>query len=788
MATLIYEMLLTRIFSVTMWYHFAFVAVSIALFGMTVGANIVYLRPNWYPQERLPQVLCIQALWFAISTPLSFLTHLSIPFHIDKSLTSIYSVVLNYTIIAIPFVFSGIIVALVLTRYPRQVNRLYAVDLAGAAAGALIFIRLLEWVDGPNAVLIVALLAALSALCFGRREMDRLLRRRATAVLAGLAVFTALSIASARMNAPLLRVIWAKDTLDSRHFIDMWNAFSRVTVDAMGTAPFGWGLSPSSPADKPVDQMYLTIDGTAGTPITRFDGKDMSQFEYLRYDIVNLAHYLRSNTEVAVLGVGGGRDVLSALLFHQSGVRGLEINDNILRILGGQLRGYSGSLDRNPKVQLINDEARSWLSRTKDRFGIIQVSLIDTWAATSAGAFVLTENSLYTTEAWDIFLQRLHPDGILTFSRWYFPERPAEAYRLMALAVQSLKNRGIQDAGKHIIFARLLRHEADGPDGVGTIMISPQPFQPADEARVREVCQTMGFDVLFTPSKSEDPMFSRLTSGEDLQAISDSYPLRIDPPTDNSPFFFQMMRLKDIASVSTKQGYMTPNIRAVVVLGVLLFTVVLLTAVFIVAPLAMSSRMSDLAGAWPLLMYFSAIGLGFMFVEISQMQRLIVFLGHPTYGLGVVLFSLLLSSGLGSYASGRVLTAERHLVSAMIALIAVLAASSPLTRIAANALAGAETPVRIGAAVLLLAPMGLFMGIAFPVGMRLASQQALYLTPWLWGINGATSVCGSVLSACIALAFSISTAYWSGVACYVLALSAVLLMRGARELAESPAN
>jgi hypothetical protein len=525
--------------------------------------------------------------------------------------------------------------------------------------------------------------------------------------------------------------------------------------------------------------MYLTIDSNAGTPITRFDGHDTSKLEFLRYDIVNLVHYLRPGADVAVVGVGGGRDVLSALVFGQRSVCGIEINDNILKILSGRLGEYSGHLDRNPKVRLVNDEARSWLARTNLRFGVIQVSLIDTWAATSAGAFVLTENSLYTTEAWKLFLSRLQPGGILTFSRWYAQRHPEEAYRITSLAVAALKERGVRDPANHIIFVRTLSGKTEGPEGIGTILVSPQPFQTADEENLRGVCQRMGFDVLAAPSGSKDPMFTRLTSGEDLQAISDSYRLRIDPPVDDSPFFFQMLRLKDILRSRSNEDYMgANNNRAVLVLGQLLFIVVLLTGVFILLPLLALSDAGKAGGAWPLLIYFACIGLGFMFIEISQMQRLIIFLGHPTYGLSVVLFALLLFSGLGSWASSRFLSSERLSSVALVALVCVLAASAPMIRLTTASLAGAETPWRIAAAFLLLGPMGLCMGFAFPIGMRFATHRAVRLAPWLWGINGAASVCGSVLAACIALAFSISAAYWSGVACYALALASYKAMQG----------
>lgn len=678
LATLMYEILLTRIFSVTMWYHFAFMAISVGMFGMTVGAILVYLLPGTFTTDATRTHLARAALGFAAAIVVSFLTHLSIPFTAHASIAGLFAIALTYAVIAVPFVFSGICVCLALTRFPDSVGRLYAADLAGAALGCLLLIGLLEVTDGPTAVIAVAGLAALGAFLFSLAPEARGARRAAAGLSLALGAFVAGHTVLANHQLALLRLVWVKETVEPRALYEKWNSFSRIRVEGDPAAlrpPFGWGLSPAYPAERRVRELMLVIDANAATPLTRFTG-DPREIEHLKYDVTNLAHHLRPAARVLVVGTGGGRDLLAALAFGQRAVVGVEINRDVIEAVNGPFGDFTGHLDRDPRIVFVNDEGRSYVARHGDRFDVIQVSLVDTWAATAAGAFVLSENALYTLEAWTLFLSRLAEHGILTFSPWYSHGSP-ETYRLVSL----------------------------------------------------------------------------------------------------SPFFFNMIRLRDVFQSRTwrEEG---PNLRAVVVLAVLLVTVIVLTALCVIVPLLLTTDRAVLTGAPALLVFFAAIGLGFMFVEISQMQRLIVFLGHPSYGLSVVLFSLLVGSGLGSSLSDR--AGRRGAARFCLALLLIsLAVFGWLTPRVIEAFRGSVTPVRILVAAGILFPLGLVMGLAFPLGMRLAAARAAPLTPWLWGINGATSVCASVLAIAISLHAGISASFWTGVTCYAAAVLAYLCARGA---------
>ncbi|HEY9850497.1 MAG TPA: hypothetical protein V6D28_13615 [Leptolyngbyaceae cyanobacterium] len=780
LATLMFEILLTRIFSVTMWYHFAFMATSVAMFGMTVGAVLVYLLPKYFTQEKAKFHLATTALLFAISIVISFLLHLIIPFDPKITIAGVVSLGLTYLVISIPFIFSGINICLALTKFPHQVSKLYAFDLAGASLGCILLIYAISITDGPTAVIIVACLAGIGAVLFASETNNKRLVQIALISTLLLGSFAVVNTILVNQQSPLLRLMWVKGKYESAPIYEKWNSFSRVTVseDRDTQHPFGWGFSPVVPIKDKIEELVLKIDASAATVMTKFDG-DLNKLDYLKYDITNLAHHLRQDADVLAIGSGGGRDILSALLFGQKSVLGVEINHDIINAVTKNFADFTGNLDKNPKVKFVADEARSYIARSQDKFDIIQISLIDTWAATASGAFVLSENSLYTIEGWKVFLEHLTDKGILTVSRWYVGDTPNEMYRLTSLATSSLLKSSIQDPRNHIAIVRLMFGKMGDEDiGLGTMLVSKQPFSAQDLDKLQQVSQQMRFDIALSPRFAIDDNFKTIANGKTLDEFVAQYPVNIAPPTDDSPFFFNMLRLRDAFNPKLwYQEVWSSNMKAVVTLGALLIIVLVLTFLFIIVPLLLTTKKSALEGTLPLSVFFAGIGLGFMLVEISQMQRLIVFLGHPTYGLSVVLFSILLSSGLGSYSTQKVrikgIASEATI--RFLLLLFTIYVFGKFTPYAVSLFENATTIVRILVATGILLPLGFFMGMAFPLGMRVASTKSGELTPWLWGINGATSVCASVLAVCIALNSSISTSFWVGFVCYVLAVIAFVV-------------
>ncbi|PYS30365.1 MAG: hypothetical protein DMG11_05395 [Acidobacteria bacterium] len=751
------ELFLTRIFSVTMWYHFAFMAISLAMFGLAAGAVLVEVMRK----RDTHLTLAVTGLLFSLSSAICFTAQLYIPADPE---TELAWTALAFTLIAIPFVFAGIIVCVALTRFPSHTGALYAADLAGSAAGCVLTIPILNHIHAPTAVILNSAIAALAAAAFAVSIRGRFRWIAAASCVALLA------IATANQSAKFIEIQWIKGGRNhGGGKYEKWNALSRIYVGETGSDPFGWGMSPAYHPTQKLEQLYLNIDSGAATVITRFDG-NLERLEHLKYDVTALAHYLRKETSVLVIGVGGGRDILTSLVFGQKRVTGVEINPDILGVLTNHFADYAGNLAQTPGVTLVHDEARSYIARSHEKFGIIQASLIDTWAATSAGAYVLTENGLYTKEAWLTFLNHLTDDGILTMSRWYYEAQPAETLRLAALATSSLMDTGVEDPRRHIMIVRKQDSSEIGQYSVATILVSKRPYTDAEIDRVMQISREMEFLPVLTPRFAELPEFEAIATRGKYERLIATYPLNIQAPTDDTPFFFHMLRAGDLLKASTYQGMNDINLKAVKVLGTSLGIVVALSGIAIIAPLALRKRVREARSA-RLMVYFAAIGLAFMMVEIGQLERLIVFLGHPIYGLTVVLFVLLVASSLGSLCSNR---AGRWIWLLPFLLAAFIFASPAVT----YQLAAASTPLRIAISAMLLFPSGFFMGMAFPLGIKQAmSAHDGAPTAWYWGINGAFSVISSVLALVVAVFWGVTATLLVGLLAYVVALIALWSVR-----------
>jgi hypothetical protein len=762
LATVMFEVLLTRIFSLTMWYHFAFMAISIAMFGLTVGALLVFLRPAWWPEATLPRAMGMCAMLLAICMAAVVFLHISL--YTPMPYIDMAPMVVTFVVISVPFVFSGIFVCLALTRFPSQIGRLYAADLGGAAAGCLAVIAVLHWLDGVGAVLACAALACAAAvyLLAGPRRAVAL---ALTGILAGTAAWTGVYLA--QNEVAFFKIQHIKGHEEPAVEYERWNSFSRIAVlPPTGLGAQAWNLSTEFKQKKlGIESRYLHIDGHAGTQLIGFDG-DLKKVDFLRWDLPNFVQHLRPNGRIAVVGAGGARDVLTAQLFGQKRVVAVEINGDIMRVVNERFGGFTGHVDRLPGVTFVNDEARSYLARSKERFDIVVVTFVDTFAATAAGAYALTENSLYTVEGWDVFLDRLDDDGLLAVSRAVSPELG----RLVALGRAALVRMGAKDPEQHLLLVTNRHHTPLSVYPMGVVLVRKTPFGAAELERVHALARELNFDIEVEPGRAATPLLRALATGKDPQLVAASG-LNYEAPTDDQPFFFYMARASDWLRLGGGGG--SPVSSAAVVLAVLLFTVTGLTLACIALPLLLArTRLARGDGA--LLGYFAAIGMGFMLIEVSMLQRLIVFLGHPVYSLTVILFVLLLSGGLGSYLSGRIADdrLRRRGLQVLGVLAGVLVVAGLLVQPLVTSFAAAETPVRIAACAALLALMGLFLGMAFPLGMRLATGSRPQLAPWLWGVNGATSVLASVLAVVIAMLAGISTSFWTGVASYLLAVAA----------------
>lgn len=795
LATLALETALPRIFSVTMWYHYAFMAVSVAMLGMATGAAKVFVaRWTELDEKELTGRIARYSLYFSVATVLSLLALLSIPFVPRSTGVGIYSMAFIYAVAAVPFYFSGVVVSAILsTRFIALVSGLYAADLAGAAGGALLFFFFLRLTDAVSFVILVAALPALAGY---------LLNRRRTA-LAVCLLFVAL--AGANHFERFFRIEWQKVetgqlivAVDTLTEWEGWTPFSRITVQNYFDSAFGWGTSNTFPVEFPdykVGQKNLIIDAAAATIIT-MRGRPIEELQHLRYDITNLAHHIVPDARVAVIGVGGGRDLLSALHFKQKEVWGIEINERILEAITGPYRDFTYPFADFPNVHLVHDEARSFIERTDLKFDIIQASLIDSWAATASGAFVLTENSLYTVEGWEAFLSKLSDRGAVTMSRWYYKKRPGELLRLASLAYEALAAAGVEKPAEHIMLAATTfsfgddtglsdeekKARAENAYGTGTIIVSKKPFDGDAVNKFLTTCERYKFEVFLAAGYEGASIFQHIVDGDRRAAMIASYPLKLTAPTDDNPFFFNMLKPSALLQYSgiEKEGPLNTNLGAVRNLVILLGIVTVLALLLIIVPILSAM---EKGGAKMLLhpwsFYFAAIGFGFMLIEIALIQKFTVFLGHPTYSLLVVLCTILLFTGFGSWLAGR-LKGKLKPTHIFILLIAVVTAAGGVNMFVLPHLSGLPLAVRILYSAGVMAAIGTVLGMPFPTGMASLEGEQKEWGPWLWGINGALGVVSSVLATALSLFFGISVTFFVGVAAYLLALAACIAAVGVK--------
>lgn len=782
MSVLVQQICLTRILSVMTYFHLAFVSISMAMLGLTAGAVFVYMKG--YKGSDLPRILPQITGYYALSSVIALLFLCSTYFPFEQgSLNSAVALLKVIVIMALPFTLAGMAIALCLTRGDENgpISLRYAVDLIGAALGCLLCIPLLNTITGPYAVLSSALISYTASILFKRSLQDRPSTKNmddaiacATAI-ALLVILTGSQNTSSALQTPSFK---SPEMSSQRTDFSRWNSFSNIMVSPpFLKEAFYWGAGLNAPQSRQI-QRYVVIDGMAGTPMYDFGG-DYQKLDFLRYDITNLAYSIRHDGNAAVIGVGGGRDVMAARHFGFDRVTVVELNPIIIDLLTtiSPFAEFAG-LKNDPDIHFNVDDGRSWFARTHEKFNLIQMSMIDTFAATGAGGFTLSENGLYTVEGWQHFLNALTPDGIFTVSRWYAPGNLNETGRIAALALASLWRSGVRDATSHIYLA--------GAEHLATLLVSKAPFTDEELAKLDQRAASLGFTVLIHPKRgAHEGLLAQMTgfdNEESLNNFSRSQLLDVSAPTDDRPFFFNQLRLFSFGSIvqafssgssdAQLNGVVAGNLRAT--LGLLFVVVASAFAIIFVLLLPTLHAVRDVKKSYARsgTAYFLLIGLGFMLVEIALIQRTSLFLGHPTHGLAIALFSLILATGIGSFVSGRLnlLKTLNRLRIFPIATFSLLMLTAYIGPRLMTDYESASLLVRGVVAVLTIAPPALLMGFGFPVGMNLAERIDTQPTPWFWSVNGAAGVLASGLAVIISINFSIPVTLMSGAVCYLLLL------------------
>ena len=758
-ATLLLELGLTRLFSVVLFYHFAFLAISVALLGLGAGAVFAYLRREWlerWPVGELGARLCA-ANAVVIVAVLEIVLHSQVALYLDW--VNFRHLTVLYLAAAVPFFVTGLLFSIVFARHPGRVTQLYGADLAGGALACLALVPLLNIIGAPNTIVFAAFAVALAGVAWGSPR-----GRRAPAVLAVLLLL----LIALNFRGRLIDIVYAKGMKRIVPLYAKWNALSRVEVDEQG-----WAKA-------------IVIDADATTYLMNSDPHhwDEAYRRNLMSAAASVANVLRPHGEFAIIGPGGGVDVLRAVANGSPSITGIEINPIIANdIMRDRFADYVHHLYQIPEVHIHVGDGRSFIRNSRDQYDVVQMTLVDTWASTAAGAFALSENNLYTVEAFREYFEHLKPDGMIAITRWEFTQ-PREALRVVSQAMEALRELGVENSADNFIVVSDGELNVDGRPV--TVLAKKSPFTEDEQRAVlahilgkTPADANLNLHVLYLPATASlpgmsHPAFAELIGGQNARAFSQRYAYNVSPVTDNAPFFFFTLKPEQVLS-GTDQGGVDWKVNlGIAILGVVLIISVAAVIAFLVLPLALSPHARS--GRSLRVLYFVAIGLGYIMVEIAFIQRFVLFLGHPTYALTVVVFLLLLSSGLGSVLSRRWITKPIRVALAMAFIVIVLLVYVFALPHLLEALVGLPFVVKLAISGVLLIPLGFAMGMPFPSGLRALSSDAKTAhtkhgaVEWAWAMNAASSVLGSVLAVVIAIQFGLNVTLACGAAAYLLAM------------------
>lgn len=764
-ASLLLELALTRLFSVVLFYHFAFLAISIALLGLGAGGVFAYLlkkRIESIPTRTLAARLCLANGVVNVAV-LEIVLHSRVS--LDVTGMNFLRLTILYLAAAVPFFLAGLLVSVVFARETGRIPRLYGADLCGGALACLAVVPVLNWLGGPNAILVASLTLCVAAIVWAE---SRRMRRNGALLAVGLIALTA-----ANHGGRLIDIVYAKGMFRDPAWVEFarWNALSRVEVDRQGQAK------------------VIVIDADASTYIMNADLSHWKGTEWehnLMAAPPALANVLRPHGDFAIIGPGGGVDVLRAVANGSNSVTGIEINPIIATtIMRGRYADYAQHLYERPDVHIHVTDGRSFLRSTPQRFDVVQMTLVDTWASTAAGAFALSENNLYTVEAFREYFDHLKPDGMIAITRWEF-QHPREALRVVSVAMEALHRLGVANPARNFIVAS--QGDLD-EDGIPVVVLAKKTaFTPEEELAVtKHFDRYWQLNPLYMPSKPQANPFSELIARNNPYAFAKEYAYNVAPVSDNAPFFFFTLKARQIlGEKGLRQGIdWKVNLGVLVLLLVLVISVAAVLA-FLILPLALQ-RGAKRQSPGPLL-YFVAVGLGYLLVEIAFIQRFVLFLGHPTYALTVVIFLLMLSSGAGSLFSRLwIPKPEMGWVPLALVIVTILADVVFLPgRLVA--LVGMDFSSRLLVSGILLVPLGFVMGMPFPTGLRALAASSAPEFPagqdasnnaveWAWAMNAAASVLGSVLAMVIAIQFGLTVTLACGAGAYLIALVTMPALR-----------
>jgi spermine/spermidine synthase len=736
------QVLLTRLLSAVLFYDFVFLAISLALLGTGVGGMAVFVWPRFFDRINLESALTRWSTLLALLLAFSPLALVRLDYTYNNTITAgfVIGLVLACLVTLLSFLASGIALAMAIRGYPRATGRVYAYDLIGAGAGAALVVPTMWVVSAPTGIVVLGLGSAVAAILFaGRRVVAR------NVAIGALAVGLLMTI---------LCTTTGLDYLPSPYFpsvkpaADVWTPLDRV----LGYAPpkgssFGYIF---------YDRVYAPV------PVHR-PGQPYPNWRQLLTSSQSIGMAMARHGNILVIGGGGGRDIYDALSSGFRQVHVIELNTAIVNVVDNDLGSFSGRPYVAPGVHTVVGDGRAILADQTTKYDEIHIGFTDTLSGSSADAFALSEQNLYTVQSLEEYYDHLAPDGILNITR-NFHLVGDEALRMTVLTLQALQDRGITRPSRNVVV--ILGVGQFGAEA-GTVLSQLHPFTSAQLSEIRTLAAQRGDEIAYAPGGPYASAWKLLHSARTLSGFCTHYEFDVCPSTDNEPFFFNMTRLSGVFKTLPKSYVYT--IQPFTLLFVTVAILLVLAMIGFFVPLGFVDRKSRPPSGS--LLYFAAIGVGFLTLEITLIQRFVLFLGFPTYALSVVLCSLLIFTGIGAWLSTRWRNPRRAVMIDLAVASALIALSAYLLQPLLGHLITIPFAARVALSLVLLAPFGVTLGMAMPIGLRRVSALYPNCVPWAWGVNGFASVFGAAFGVFVAIEWGFAVATLLALACYLGALA-----------------
>lgn len=786
-SALAYEVLLMRLFSIIQWHHFAYMIISLALLGYGVSGIFLALNRDAL-QRRFPAAITANILLFSFSVPVCFALAQMIPFNPEEILWApiqLFYLLLLYLLLALPFFFAANVIGLSFYHYQTRVSLIYGADLLGAGSGSTGIILLLFLLFPEKILTVLTVLGIAAAVIvshYSFRELPGETKLRFSAgIIVGLAATVAmtgwlrLNVSPYKGESQMLRVPGTK-------VIDRYSSplglidVVKSAITPLRDAP---GLSLNATTEPP-EQLAVFTDADNMIAIDRYDGNPET-LSYLDQTTSALPYHLRSLQNVLILGAGTGSDILQAHYHAVQRIDAVELNPQVVDLVEKKYADFAGHIYQNPHVNLHIGEARGFVATSNEHYDLINISLLDAFGASAAGLYALSENYLYTEQAIQADLRHLSPGGYLSITRW-IKMPPRDALKLLATVVNACKALKIKDPQQRIMLIRSWQ--------TSTLLVKNGPFSDQEISNLKQFSSERSFDLAYYPGIKADevnrfniliqPYFylaAKALLGADGEAFIKDYKFNIEPATDDRPYFFHFFKWKTLPEIVSLlgQGGMSLLESGYLLLVAALLQALLASLVLIALPLVLGrDRLgikSGIQGYRQVVVYFVCLGLAFFFIEIAFIQKFILILHHPIYAVTAVLCTFLISAGAGSLFSKRLCN---HKAKSMVRWpVAGIALFSAIYILGFESLTGILLELsgssRLVFSILLIAPLGFFMGMPFPMGMDSLGRTAPTLIPWAWGINGCASVISAILATLIAMQFGFTVLVFMALLLYVAA-------------------